>query len=281
MEISLAEERAFLLVPQILPGAARDQVEKKKATQVAGVFGTLLARPNPAEIQIVSVENRLESYWTLRVSTRMAYDRQRTYTLPVQGPEVQEVTLLGQKLAIQPQKNPSLKLNGVEHCREEQHVIRFFDGLSGQPSDLSRYEAFVKTEIADLDHFAPEGTLVVPPQTRATAVVRKVLGEVIKPVAGAQVIHEERVDVEAIELNFRPVYAFEVEWTAKAKRVIIEFDALLGDSRAGGSKWSDQIKGILTRDLLFDVTADAVSMVVPGGGIAVKLVKAVVDRAKK
>ena len=35
---------------------------------------------------------------------------------------------------------------------------------------------------------------------------------------------------------------------------------------------------MLTRDLLFDVTADAVSMIVPGGGIAVKLVKAVVDR---
>ena len=40
-------------------------------------------------------------------------------------------------------------------------------------------------------------------------------------------------------------------------------------------------KGILTRDLFFDVTADAVGMLVPGGSIAVKLVKAVVDRGKK
>jgi hypothetical protein len=57
---------------------------------------------------------------------------------------------------------------------------------------------------------------------------------------------------------------------------------LLGDSRSGGKKWSDQIKGILTHDLFFDVTADAVGMLVPGGGIAVKLVKAVVvDRTKK
>ena len=35
---------------------------------------------------------------------------------------------------------------------------------------------------------------------------------------------------------------------------------------------------MLTRDLLFDITADAVGMFVPGGSIAVKLVKAVVDR---
>ena len=50
--------------------------------------------------------------------------------------------------------------------------------------------------------------------------------------------------------------------------------------RSGGKKWSDQIKGIITRDLFFDVTADAVGMIVPGGSIAVKLVKAVVDRKK-
>ena len=103
----------------------------------------------------------------------------------------------------------------------------------------------------------------------------------VQPVTRAQVIHEERVNVEAIELTFRPVYALEYEWANKGKRVVIELDALLGDIHSGGKKWSDQIKGILTRDLFFDVTADAVGMIVPGGGIAVKLVKAVVDRSKK
>lgn len=281
MEISLAEERAYSLIPQVTLESARDLVEKKKTSLVAGMFGTLISRPNPTEIQVASVESRLEPYWLVKVATRMVYDRQRTYTLPIQGTEVREVTLLGQKLSIQPQKNPTLTLNGIEHCREEDHLTRFFDGLSGQQADLSRYQPFVKTEITDLDHFAPEGILVLPPQTRATAVVRKVLGEVIQPIADAQVIHEERVDVEAIELNFRPVYAFEYEWLSKGKRVVIEFDALLGESHTGGNKWSDKIKGIVTRDLLFDVTADAVGMVVPGGSIAVKLVKAVVDRAKK
>jgi len=281
MEISLAEERAYFLIPQITLEAARERIEKKKTTLVAGMFGTLISRPNPTEIQVVSVESRLEPFWQIKVATRMVYDRHRTYTVPIQGTEVHEVTILGQKLIVQPQKNPSFTLNGVEHCREENRVTRFFDGLSGQPTDMSRYQAYVKTEITDLDHFAPESTLVVPPQTRATAVVRKVMGEVIQPIADAQVIHEERVDVEAIELNFRPVYALEYEWTSKGKRVVIEFDALLGDARTGGNKLSAQIKGIVTRDLLFDVTADAVGIIVPGGSIAVKLVKAVVDRTKK
>lgn len=281
MEISLAEEHAYYYVPQISLEVAQDRVEKKKTSLVAGMVGTLISRPNPAEMQMVSVESRLEPYWVVTVATRTVYDRQAAYTIPIKGEEVREVTVLGQKLIVGSKSGPSLTLNGVEHCVGEQHVTRFFDGLSGQKTDLSRYQSFAKTEISDLTSFAPDGTLVVPPEMRATAIVRQVLGEVIQPVSGAQVIHEERVDVEAIELNFRPVYALEYEWANKGKRVVIEFDALLGDTRTGGKKWSDQIKGILTRDLFFDVTADAIGMVVPGGSIAVKLVKAVVDRGKK
>lgn len=281
MEISLAEERAYYFIPQISLEVAHDRVEKKKTSLVAGMFGTLISRPNPAEILAVSVENRLEPYWMVSAGSRTAYDRQQVYSVPIKGEEVKEVTVLGQKLKISSRGSPSFTLNGTEHCVEENHLTRFFDGLSGQKADMSKFQTYTKTEITDLENFAPDGTLVVPPQMKATAIVRQVLGEVIQPVTKAQTIHEERVDIEAIELNFRPVYAFEYEWASKGKRVVIEFDALLGDTKSGGKKWSDQIKGIINRDLFFDVTADAVGMFVPGGSIAVKLVKAVVDRGKK
>ena len=281
MEIILAEEHAYYFVPQISLEAARERIEKKKTTLVAGMFGTLISRPNPAEIQVISVENRLEPYWEVTAASRTAYDRQQVYTIPIKGEVVREVTILGQKLTVNTKGNPSFTLNGIEHCVEEHRATRFYDGLSGQKADLSRYQSFTKTEITDLEHFGLDGMFIVPPQMRATAIVRQVLGEVIQPVSKAQIIHEERVNIESIELNFHPVYALEYEWASKGKRVVIEFDAMLGDIRSGGKKWSDQIKGILTRDLFFDVTADAVGMIVPGGGIAVKLVKAVVDRGKK
>jgi hypothetical protein len=281
MEISLAEEHAYYFVPQISLEVAQDRIEKKKTSLVAGMFGNLISRPNPVEIQVASVESRLEPYWVVTAASRTSYDRQQVYTIPIKGDEVREVTLLGQRLSLNAKGNPSVTLNGIEHCVEEHQVTRFFDGLTGQKTDLSRFQPFTKTAITDIEHFAPDGTLVVPPQMKATAIIRQVLGEVIQPVTKAQVIHEERVNVEVIEVNFRPVYAFEYEWASKGKRVVVEFDALLGDIRSGGKKWSDQIKGIITRDLFFDVTADAVGMLVPGGGIAVKLVKAVVDRGKK
>jgi hypothetical protein len=281
MEISLAEEHAYYFIPQIPLDAARDRIEKKKTSLVAGMFGTLITRPNPADIQLISTENRLEPFWMVTAASHISYDRQQVYTIPVKGDEVEEVTIFGHRLRLNSSRSPSFTVNGIEHCVEEHHVTYFFDGLTGQKYDLNRFQRFSKTEIADLENFALEGVLVVPAQMKATAIIRQVMSEVVQPVSKAQIIHDERVDIEALELNFRPVYAFEYEWASKGKRVVVEFDALLGDSRTGGRKWSEDIKGILTRDLFFDVTADAVGLLVPGGGIAVKLVKAVVDRGRK
>jgi hypothetical protein len=281
MDIYISDERAFYYVPQFSLDVARDRVEQKKSSLVAGTVGSLFSRPKPEEIQVVSVESRLESFWLISVHAHTAYDRSCTYTIPVSGSEIKQVTLLGQDMPVfpNPKGGSSITLTGMEHCDEERRVSYTFDGFTGEKADFTKYLSFAKTEITDLEHFAPEGMLVVTPQAHATAVVRPVLVEVIKPVR-AQVIHEERVDVEAIELNFRPVYALEYEWAAKGKKVVLEFDALTGEMRSGGKKLSDHIKSMLTRDLLFDVTADAAGILVPGGSIAVKLVKAVTDRGK-
>lgn len=281
MDIYLGPERAFYYIPQVSLEVARDRIEQKKINLVAGTMGAVFSRPKPEEIQLVSVESRVEAFWFITVNARTVYDRSRTYTVPVAGTEIQKVTLLDMEIPVisNGKDGGSFTLSAVEHCFEERHVSYTFDGISGEKADFAKYLNYAKTEITDLEHFAPEGMLVVPPQARAAAIVRPVLAEMIKPVR-AQVIHEERVDVEALELDFRPVYAFEYEWATKAKRVVLEFDPLTGDMRSGGKKLSEHIKGMLTRDLLFDVTADAAGLIVPGGSIAVKLVKAVVDRGK-
>lgn len=276
MEISLANEQALRLVAQTTFEVAKVRVDDKRTNLVAGTVGALLSRPKPEEIQLISTENRLEGFWHIVVSATTVYDRNRAYSVAVSGPEVQSVTVLGQAV---PVAAKAFGLNAVEHCRDDRRVAQTFDGMTGQRAELSKYLAFPKEEIADLGAFALQGVLVVPPQARATAVVRQVMTDAIKPVQ-AQEIHEERVDVETIDLYFRPVYAFEYEWAAKSKRVVVEYDALTNEIRSGGKKWHDEIKNVVTRDFLFDVTADAVGMIVPGGSIAVKLVKAVVDRGK-
>jgi len=282
MDIYLATEHAYHLIPQFSVDVARDRVEQKKTNLIAGTLGSLFSRAKPEELLLVTVENRVEPFWLLEASSRTSYDRARTYTVPASGPEVKSVTISGQDLPTvsQPKGGPAFILTGIEHCLQELQSRQTFDGITGSKVDLLKYVSAAKTEIADISAFAPEGVLVVPPQVKANAVVRQVTAEVVQPVENVQTIHEERVNIETIDLNFRPIYAFEYEWTTKNKKVVIEFDPLTGEMHTGGKRLSDQIKGLLTRDLIFDVTADAFGTIVPGGSIAVKLVKAVVDRKK-
>ena len=279
MDISLAEERAFQVIPHVTLEVAQVRMDDKRTSLVAGTVGALFSRPKPDEIKVIGVENRLEPFWLVTIGTHTVFDRNRSFTVTVAGPEVKSVTLLEHEVPAQAQAKgaPIVTLPGIEHCLEDTEVTRYFDGVTGAKADFSKYLTAPGLEILNLETFAPDNVLVVPPQARATAVVRQVMGEVVQPVQ-AQMILEERVDVKAIDLYFRPVYAFEYEWAAKAKKVVVEYDAVTGDVHTGGKWLGEQIRGMLTRDLLFDVTADAVSMIVPGGGIAVKLVRAVVDR---
>jgi len=279
MEISLTEEHAYFYNPQFNPEVARDRVEQRKVQLMAGTMGSLFGQIKPEDIQFLGMENRLEPCWLVTISSRTVYDRARRYAVPVSGVEVLSVSILGQELPVEMKdKLSSFSLEAIEHCQQSTRISRAFLGVQGVPTDPEKYVPFAKTLIPDLNTFAPEGVLVVPPQLRATAVARQVIGEVLRPVQNAHTIHEERVDVETLDLNFLPVYAFEYERTSKGKRTVIEFNALTGEISGGGSKLQNQFKGILTRDLIFDVTADAVGMLVPGGSIAVKLVKAVVDQ---
>jgi len=281
MEIYLTTEHAYALAPQFDVDTARERVEQKKMNLVAGMLG-VLSRTKPEELQLIATENRLEPFWLVSASSKTTYDRAATYTVATTGKDAKSVTVLGQDLALVPpaKGEPTFKLAAVEHCVQELRIQQTFDAVTGTKTDFQKYANFTRVELPDLGTVNPEGVLLIPPQVRATAVVRQVTTEVVQPVKNAQAIHEERVDIETIDLNFRPVYAFEYEWVTKNKKVIIEFDALTGETRTGGKKWSDQIKGIITRDFLFDVTADAIGTIVPGGSIAVKLVKAVVDRNK-
>jgi hypothetical protein len=282
MDIYLAAEHAYQLTPQLSVDVARDRIEQKKLAFVVGTVGSLFSHPKADEIQLVASESRLEPYWLVVASSRTSYDRSASYIVPVGGTDVQQVTVLGQTLSSisHDKSGSSFTLAAVEHCVQELRTRQTFDGITGMKVDVQKYVAATKVEIPEMATFAPSGMLVIPPQIRATAVVRQVIAEVVRPVQNAQIIHEELVNIETVDLHFRPVYAFEYVWAAKNKRVVIECDAIAGDIRTGGKTWGDQFKGIITGDFMFDITADAAGLLVPGGSIAVKFVKAVVDRSK-
>ncbi|MFQ5610699.1 MAG: hypothetical protein ACE5H9_01050 [Anaerolineae bacterium] len=274
MEIAVADERAWLLKEQL----SMDHAEGRAWSKKVDAFGTmarftgLLQRPKDDEFQLVYKEHRYEPFWHVVCSARYVYERNRQYELSIAGPEVGRVTINEVDFIV---KDGVIKLSGLEHCREEFDEDITIEGITGEHRpDLAGYFKYEKVEIPEdeLDEFAPAGVIVVPPQAKASAIVHQILSGMVKSVE-ADTIIEDRVSVETIDLYYRPVYAFQYRWLAKDKEAVMEYDGLTGELRAGGQIFRQYVGKVLDPDFLFDVGADTVELLVPGGGIAVKLAR--------
>ena len=61
---------------------------------------------------------------------------------------------------------------------------------------------------------------------------------------------------------------------------MVEIDALTGQMRQGQALMG-KVQRMVTRDVLFDIGADTVGLLVPGGSIAVKVAKLAMDKSRK
>lgn len=280
MEITISEEKVFL-IPEILSmEQARERAWDKKAGVFSSGLSSLLSRPKGEDIKITYEEKRYEPFWLIEFRTSYAYDRLRKFPVQISGPEVQSVTIAN--LNFTPCEDKKLGrviiVPGTEQCKEEHQGVSYFDGISGEKRDYSYAFRFRLEEIEDLENYPFQG-VVIPPEIRASFVVRQVLQELMKPLQ-ADKVSEEKITLSRIELYYRPVYAFEYHWIPKERQGVAEFDGLTGEMRTGGRTFKQAVKAVLKKDLLFDLGADALGMIVPGGSIAVKLARAAVDYSR-
>jgi hypothetical protein len=281
MNITLADERVYLLTEQL----SLDQAEGRAWSQKVDAFGRMvkvasfLQRPKDDDFRLIYKEHRYEPFWHVVCRARYVYERRREYTLTLSGPEVETVTVDGITYRA---SDGRLTLDGLEHCRDEPYQEVFVEAYSNERKpELAEYLKYPAIEIprADLDNFAPEGTIVVPSQMRASAVVRDVLLGVLKSVQADRIL-EDHVEVEHIDLYYRPVYAFQYRWLSKSKEAIMEYDALTGRLQADGKTFQKYVGKLLDAEFLFDVGIDTIDLLVPGGGIAVKLARKGIDVAR-
>jgi len=278
MDIQLAEQKIFTLTEKITVEKARMRAMDKRTTLFTSGVNVLLQRIKPEEVELLAMQRRWEPFWNVVCTTHLVYDRTRKFNVPVTGTEVQTITLHETDY---PVTNRSITLAAVEHCREENRQQMFFEGVTGETQELGSLMSDDRTELTDLAEFAArDNAIVVPPEIRASFVMRQVLQLMLKPVQ-ADVIFEEVVTVEAIDLYYRPIFAFEFRWKPKDKTAVAEFDGVTGDMRNAKSL-RQQMNIPISRDALFDIGADTIGMLVPGGNIAVKLAKVAIDyNAKK
>ena len=277
MEIQLAPERLFLLEERLTVDEIQQRAMDKRTQAFAGGLGSLLQRPKTEEIFLVGKQRRLQPFWHVAAAAKYVYERNREYTVPFSAPDVEAVTVDGIRHEATAGAGPrGFRMTALEHCRDEFRTESFTDGLTGAPlTDAAAVMAGPRSEVSDPAVLSAENTIALPPEHRASFVVRKTLQEVMKPVQADRVL-EESITLENTDLYYRPIWAFEFAWQARGRQGVVEVDSVTGLTSQGRGMLSG-VRGMLTRDLLFDVGADTVGLFVPGGSIAVKLAKAAID----
>jgi hypothetical protein len=266
VDVEIAEERIVVLADRFNVDHAEGRAWAKRADAFGAVakLGGILNRTGSDDYDCVYRERRLQPFWRLHCRVVAAYERTRTYTVPV-APDVRSVQVAGDTKTVEQGRFP---LTGQESCRNETEREFLFDGLTRQQNPaLAAYLRFpgsvVNTEM--LEGTAQSGTVVVPPENKASSLVREVVSAAIGKIEADRIL-EERVSVDVVDLVYRPVYAF--RYRHAGKEAVIEFDGLTGDTRAGGATFEQYLGKALDPQFLLDVGVEAVNIFVPGTQLA-------------
>jgi hypothetical protein len=278
MDIQLADQHIYRLDDRMTP----EEIRQRAMDRRTGAFGSglenIFSRPKPDDIELIDSQRRLEPFWHVGCSAVYVYERSHEYTVQASGAQVQAVTVHGEDHAIS--QGGSFVIPTVEHSREEYRQALFLDGVTGDAvPDAATIVGSPRHEVTDLEALAAEADIVVPPEQRASFVVRQLLTSMLKPLQ-ADVVHEESITFEQIDLYYRPWWAFEFHLKTKDKKGVVELDAVTGQLRNSQALMA-RLSRTVSRDSLFDIGADTVSLLVPGGGIAVKAAKMAIDHQQQ
>jgi hypothetical protein len=280
MDIHLGTERIFVLRERDSGEGSRQQAMDRRTQAFGAGLGALLQRPKAEDVELVATQRRLEPFWHVSGRASYAYERTRDYKVVASGAEVREVTILGTTAPVASNGSGpgTFSVSALEHCREEiAHVLDADARTGARVPDAAMILAGARDEIADPATLSADDTVVIAPEQRASFVVRQLLAEMLKPVQADRIL-EESLTLETIDLCYRPVRAYEFRWRTKDKRGVVEIDGVTGAVRQGGSLLP-QLGRVITRDALFDIGADTIGLLVPGGSIAVKVARAALDKS--
>ncbi len=274
MEIVIAEQGAFRFEPVITAEEARGRASAHKASAF-GTLSRLFARPKESDIAISDLGLCYLPLWHAKAHLRFLYDRRESYKVPVKTAHVASVSVGPDDHAV---TSGAIELPVVEHCERDEQKELWLDGLSDQPMNAQPYLKASAIPV-DLDEFAAEDAKIVAPTVRASAVVRALLGDDLRP-TDADAIKEERVNVECIDLYLRPAFNFKCVWTEKNKTADLTLDAVTGELQSRPSAAMAAVGKLLKPETLFDLGAETLNVIVPGGAIVLKVAKAFADKRK-
>jgi hypothetical protein len=275
MQITIAEQGALRFEPSFSAEEARGRAMAHKPAAF-GTLSRLFARPKDEEVVVEDKGLRYDPLWHVRAHLHFVYDRRETYRVSPKTPHAKSVTIGNDEYPIEAGKQSALDVRAVEHCERDERKELWLDAVTNKPINAQPY-AKASAVAVDPGTLASEGTRIVEPTVRASGAVRTLLGEDFRPV-DADNVKEETVEVECVDLCLRPMYGYKYTWAAKNKTAEICIDGVTGEVRVEVSESTSPIGQLLHPDTLFDLGAETLNLVVPGGAIALKVARAIATK---
>ena len=282
MDLKIATERILVIKDQFTSVEAEVKAQAKRidAFGTLNKFTGLFSRPIENDFEIVYREHRYQPFWYIASKAKYVYDRNSHYQYDIKGEEVKVVTVEGKDYEV---ANGHLHIPVLEHCKQDLQQEILIDGVSGAKDRALKDYTLKTVEVVESDKLnqtVGREAVLVPPQARVSGIIREMLAQMIQGIQ-ADKIFEENIEITCIDLYYRPIYAFQFLWKSKNKKAILEVDGVTGLTSTGSRTFSEYLGKALDRDFLFDIGADAAGMFIPGGSIAVKAAKKMMDGKKK
>lgn len=268
VDFEVLDQRIYALEEKLSPEDSRAKADELK-TKAFGLVSNILFGAKKEDIEVRYVEHRYEPFWHVVCSTHIEYDRRRQFEINVDC-AVKKVTID----SVDHDITDKLRLDGVEHCIEDMRKEVFVDATDGKTCNYSKHLTFEKKEIHQTEELMAADTIVVPATLKTSQIARNLLSEMLKPVKADNILTEQ-IRVEKLHLYFRPLYAFEYSWKTKNRTTTLELDAVTLETKPGGKALKQKMAEAIKEDDLFDIGAEVANIIVPGGGLVLKIARRV------
>ncbi|GAB4267590.1 MAG: hypothetical protein Kow0029_02180 [Candidatus Rifleibacteriota bacterium] len=271
-QLILGEKGYIMLNPKISAEKA-DQIAEENKHRGINFFTRLIYRPKPEEIKLTRSEARYEPFWQMVCEAKIDYVREKSIHLNLDD-NVCELKIGDQYFKANKGK---AFVNIDERCVIRKKHDFYVDAVTGDKRDLSELMNTRFSRIASIDEIINSDFTPVYPRIKASILVRDMIIDTMKPLKAIEIIAQS-LKIEKLNLCFRPVYAYEFSWKAKDKTVVFEVCGITGKVSEGKVKTSEKFDEFLSDSNIFDIGADAIGLVIPGGEIAAKIAKAIIGK---
>ena len=257
--------------------AAQEQAEKKKLS----AFGMLakfnpLNRPKDETVQLSRQELRWEPFWHIVATRSVDYTCQLTYQVPVHNPYAQSLQIEDKTFEVARQKDKArIEFVALESCHRKIQFNQLIDGMKRDIKSTA-FEAYInKYKYTETEQVERHDLL--KPLVSMAAAKQMASANLTGQAVNAFEIQGDSIEFERTYMYMRPVFAFEFRWTSADKVGVIEVDGLTGEVIENGRWFKDKVNQIITREMLVDLGAEVAGSLIPGGGVAVKLIGKMTD----